>query len=407
MTQRLVIIGGGQAAAQLILSSRRSGFDDPITLVAGEPHLPYQRPPLSKKYLAGEVPVDRLYLRPERFYAEHGVELELGAQAARIDAAKRCVELEDGRKVAYERLVLATGARPRRLSVAGAQMPGVHYVRTLADVDAIRDCIASPARIVIVGAGYIGLEVAAVCRSLGHEVTILEAAPRILGRVVCEQTAAFYHDYHVRRGVRIECNTAITEFLGQGRVSSVKTQAGTEFPADCVIVGIGVEPNDDLARALGLDCDNGILVDPSARTAEDTILAIGDCANYPHAWAESRIRLESVHNAIELGKAAAATLVGVPKSFDEVPWFWSDQYDLKLQIVGLGTGHDETVVRGRLEDNRFAVYYLREGRVVAVDAINSPKDFIDAKQLLVLKPEIPASAIADVGVDLKDYLPRR
>jgi 3-phenylpropionate/trans-cinnamate dioxygenase ferredoxin reductase component len=407
MTERLVIVGGGQAAAQLIQSSRRFGFDGPITLVAGEPHVPYQRPPLSKKYLAGELACERLYLRPERFYGEHGVELALGVQAVAIDPARRLVELADGRQLPFERLVLATGARPRRLSITGADLPGVHYLRTLADVDAIRARIDASSRIVIVGAGYIGLEVAAVCRSLGHEVTILEAAPRILGRVVCEKTAAFFHDYHVRHGVRIECNAAIAEFVGDARVSSIKTRAGAQLPADCVIVGIGVEPNDDLARALGLECDNGIVVDPRTCTTDDSILAIGDCASYPHAWAESRIRLESVHNAIELGKTAAATVVGTPKAFDEVPWFWSDQYDLKLQIAGLGANDDETVVRGRPEENRFAVYYLRDGRVVAVDAVNSPKDFIDAKQLLAAKPKIPAEAIADLGIDLKDYLPQR
>lgn len=403
MTQRLVIVGGGQAAAQLIQSSRRCGFDGPITLVTDESHVPYQRPPLSKKYLAGELPVERLYLRPARFYPEHGVELELDTRAAAIDPGRKAVELDDGRRLTYDRLVLATGARPRRLAIPGSELAGVHYLRTLADVDAIRELIVTPSRIVIVGAGYVGLEVAAVCRRLGHDVTVLEAAPRILGRVVCEETARFVHEYHVRHGVQLQCGVAITAFVGDSRVTAVRAQSGKEYAADCVIIGIGIEPNLELAKNAGLTCDNGIAVDVHARTDDDAILAIGDCASYPHPWAASRIRLESVNNAIELAKAAATTMFGEPKPFDDVPWFWSDQYDLKIQIAGLSTGHDATVVRSSHEDDGLAVYYLREGRLVAIDAINSPKDFMEGKQLLVTKPRIPAAAIADADVDLKDF----
>ena len=395
MNQGLVIVGGGQAAAQLIQSSRRGGFDGSITLVADEGHVPYQRPPLSKKYLAGELGVERLYLRPPQFYKEQGIELELGARAVSIDADRHHIELADGRRLAYDRLALATGA--------GSNLEGVHYLRTLADVDAIRALVTEPARIVIVGAGYIGLEVAAVCRSLSHEVTVLEAAPRILGRVVCEETARFFHHYHTRHGVRIECNVAITEFVGDSSVTAVRTQ-DADYPADCVIVGVGVTPNVGLAADAGLTCDDGIVVAADARTDDDSILAIGDCTRYPHPWADARIRLESVHNAIELGKTAAATIAGKTAPFEDVPWFWSDQYDLKLQIVGLSTDYDETVVRGRIEEDHFAVYYLKDSRLIAVDAVNRPRDFIEAKQLLRSKPRIPTTAIADPKVSLKELL---
>jgi 3-phenylpropionate/trans-cinnamate dioxygenase ferredoxin reductase subunit len=257
---------------------------------------------------------------------------------------------------------------------------------------------------VIVGAGYIGLELAAVCTSLGHVVTVLEAAPRILGRVVCDETARFFNTLHTGNGVDIRCSAQVTEFIGSERIVAVRTDAGEEFPCDCVIVGIGVTPCTQIAEQAGLECSNGIVVDACARTPDSAIVAIGDCSNQPHPWAGKRIRLESVQNAIEQGKAAASAFFGEPKPFADVPWFWSDQYDVKLQIAGLALDYDTTVVRGDPATRSFAIYYLNAGRLTAVDAVNSPRDFLDAKRLLALRTELAPSAIADSGCDLKGFL---
>jgi 3-phenylpropionate/trans-cinnamate dioxygenase ferredoxin reductase subunit len=403
MSEHLVVIGGGQAAAQLIQSSRQHGFDGAITLIGAENYLPYQRPPLSKKYLAGEVPRERLYLKPQQFYADREVELLLGTQAETLDLGARRVGLADGSSIAYDRLALATGAAPRRLVIPGAQLPGVHYLRTIADVDAIAAALTRPARLVIVGAGYIGLELAAVCTSLGHDVTVLETAPRILGRVVCETTAQFFTALHESRGVTIHCGASVTEFVGSTHVEAVRTDAGTRYECDCVIVGIGVMPSTALAEQAGLECANGIVVDACARTADPSVVALGDCSSQPHPWVGRRVRLESVQNAIEQGKAAAAALFAEPKPFADVPWFWSDQYDIKLQIAGLALDYDQTVVRGDPATRSFAVYYLDRGRLTAVDAVNSPRDFLEAKRLLAGRAELPPEAIADTSRDLREF----
>ncbi len=400
MQTDLVIVGGGQAAGQTIQSARQLGFAGRITLIGEEPHLPYQRPPLSKKFLAGEVTRERLYLRPGSFYDKQGVELMLDSRAAELDLARRRVRLEDGRVVDYGRLVLATGSRVRRLELPGAELPGIHYLRTLDDVEGIAAELEAGNKLVVVGAGYIGLEVAAVANGLGLDVTVVEAADRVLSRVVCPEVAAAYAGYHTEAGVELVCGTGVTGFAGSRRVAAVELSSGQRIDCDQVVVGIGIVPNEELAARAGLDCDDGILVDECARTADGHVLAAGDCTRHPHVAVAGAVRLESVHNAIEQGKSAGHAVAGAPRPFTDVPWFWSDQYDLKLQIAGLAQAYDDVVLRGDAAARRFAAYYLEAGRVVAVDAVNSPREFMNAKKLIAAGAELTPAQIGDAELDL-------
>ena len=404
MKERLVVIGGGQAAVQAIHSLRQGGFAGGIALVGDEPHVPYQRPPLSKKYLAGALERGRLHLRPESFYAAREVDLHLGARAEELDVEAGRVRLADGRVLTYDRLLLATGSRPRRLTVPGADLRGIHYVRTIDDVDRIRAELKPGAKLVIVGAGYIGLEIAAVMAELGFDVTVLEAAERILSRVMCAETAQFFADYHATRGVRIRCATQVAEFCGRESVTDVVSSGGQSFPCEVVIVGIGIVPNVELAARAGLPCENGIRVDACARTRDPRIVAAGDCTNQPHPFVGRNVRLESVNNAIEQAKAAASSLLGLEQPFADVPWFWSDQYDLKLQIAGLAIDYDRVVQRGDLQSRSFAMYYLRQKQLIAIDAVNSPHDFMHGKKLLASRIEVPTEMLADVEADLTRLL---
>jgi 3-phenylpropionate/trans-cinnamate dioxygenase ferredoxin reductase subunit len=400
MAEHLVIIGGGQAAAQAVQSLRQQNFAGPITLVSDEPYPPYQRPPLSKKYLAGEIGRERLFLRPAAFYAEKGVTLEQGCRAEELDLAAHKVRLSDGRTLAYDRLLLALGSRVRRLDAPGIALPGVHYLRTIADADAITAALPSGARAVLVGAGYIGLEVAATLRQRGVDVTVLEALERVLTRAVSPEISAFYDASHRAAGVTIRYRAAVKALHGTTRVTVVETADGTRFDCDVVIVGIGVVPNVELAAAAGLACDNGIVVDEFARTADPHVVAAGDCTNHPHPLLGRRIRLESVPNAVHQAKVAAATLLGAPVAYSETPWFWSDQYDLKLQIVGLSTGYDEVVLRGDPATRSFAAFYLGGGQLLAVDAVNSPREFAAGKKLVAHRARIPAATLRDASIDL-------
>ena len=400
MNDHLVIVGGGQAAAQAVQSLRQQSFAGAITLLSDEPYPPYQRPPLSKKYFAGELARERLMLRPAAFYAEKGVALELGARVEELEPAARRVRLRDGRTLAYDRLLLATGSRARALPVPGVDLAGVHYFRTITDVDSILASLTPGARVLLVGAGYIGLEVAASARQRGFDVMVLEAAERVMSRTVSAEVSAFYDACHRAAGVTIHCGAGVKAFLGGDRVTAVETSDGRKFACDVAIVGIGIEPNVELAARAGLECSNGIVVDEFARTADPNIVAAGDCTNHPLPLLERRVRLESVPNAIHQAKVAAATLLGSPSPYSEVPWFWSDQYDLKLQIAGLSTGYDEVVLRGDPATRSFAAFYLRAGQLLAVDAINSPKEFIAGKKLVAGRARIAPDVLRDPKTDL-------
>ena len=400
MREHLVIVGGGQAAVQVVQSVRQNGFDGNVTLIGEESDPPYQRPPLSKKYLAGALARERLYLKPESFYESRGVELLLGLRAVELELGRRRIRLNDDRTLSYDSLVLATGSLVRRTGLPGDELEGVHYVRKIGDIDAIAASFRPGAKLVIVGAGYIGLEVAAVAIERGLDVTVLEAFERVLARVVCAEVSGFFHSRHTEAGVRIVCSAKVAAFVGTDRVEAVETAAGNRFPCDLAIVGIGVLPNVELAQSAGLECDNGIRVDACARTDEPGVVAAGDCTNHPHPFVGRNIRLESVHNAIEQAKAAASSLTGTPREFADIPWFWSDQYDIKLQIAGLALEYDEVAIRGDMNERRFAAYYLLNGRPVAIDAVNSPRDFINGKKLLASRVRLSALEIADPAVDL-------
>jgi len=403
--ERIVIAGGGQAAAQAIDTLRRKGFTGTLVLIGEEPWLPYQRPPLSKKYLAGALERERLLLRPAHFYESHSIETRLGRRVEEISRREQRLRLDDGSTIAYDALLIATGSRPRQLAAPGTELDGVHLLRTIADVERIRAGWASGKRLVIVGGGYIGLEVAATARELGLEVTVLEMAGRVMNRVVCPEISAFYESEHTRHGVRILCNSkvrALAGVPGSTRVRAVVTADGEEHAADCVVIGCGAVPADELAVTAGLPCENGVLVDDRCRTPDPAIYAAGDCSNHPSLRYGRRVRLESVDNAFEQGASAALNMLGLEIAHDKVPWFWSDQYDLKLIIVGVSQGYEAVVMRGDPASHAFSACYLRGGELIAVDAVNSPKDQMAARKLIAARARPSIDRLADPGVPLKD-----
>lgn len=405
MSRSIVILGAGQAAAQTIETLRRRGHDGPITLVGDEPYLPYQRPPLSKKYFAGSLERDRLFIRHAAYYAEHRVDLRLGRRATSIDRKERRVLLDDGASLPWDSLVLATGSRARRLTVPGSELAGIHYLKTLADADCLREEARPGRRAVVVGGGYIGLEVAATCRELGVEVTVLEMADRVMSRVVCETVSRYYEAEHARHGVDIVLQTRLQEFLGDargGRVRAVLCEDGSEFPADFVVVGVGVLAEDQLARAAGIECSNGIVVDEYCRSSDPDIYAVGDCSFHPSLRYGVRVRLESVDNAFEQANSAALNILGVPTVHDKVPWFWSDQYHHKLLIVGLSQGHDRIVLRGEPARHAFSACYLRDGELIAIDTVNNARDQMAARKLIAARFRPDPARLADPAIPLKD-----
>ena len=401
MTNRVVIVGAGHAAGQLATSLAQHAYDGPITVVGNEAYLPYQRPPLSKKFLAGEMDVERLYVRPESFYEEAGIELRLETHIDSLDREAKCVQTEDGESIHYDKLVLALGSRVRRVRVDGTDLEGVHYLRSIDDVTAIREDFGKGARVVVIGAGYIGLEVAAVARQADLDVTVLEIADRVMSRVVSPEISDFYQIEHTNQGVKLRLATGVKSINGKKRVKSVTTSNGDDIPADVVVIGVGIVPNTELATAADLEVDDGIVVDERCVTSDPDIYAIGDCTLHPNAIFDRNMRLESVHNAVEQAKTAAANLCGQDERYCEVPWFWSDQYDLKLQIAGLSDGYDDVVIRGNPAERSFSCIYLREDRIIAVDAINAPRDFVHSKQLIAQQARIDTSRIADADVELR------
>ncbi len=402
MSSAIVIAGAGHAAGQTIVSLRQGGYADRIILVGEEPWLPYQRPPLSKKFLAGELDVPRLLVRHEKFYADHGIEVHLGTRVTALDAGTRRVRVSSGGELPYDRLVLATGTRVRTVTVPGHQLPGVHYLRTVDDVEQIRPAFRAGARLVIVGAGYIGLEVAAVAISRGLSVTVIEQADEVLARIEAPPVAAFLAGVHRDAGVEILCSTGLTAFQGDRRLQGVVCSDGRVIPADLAIVGIGVVPNVELAAAAGLACDNGIVVDEFCRTSDPHILAVGDCTNHPNSLLGRRVRLESVHNAQEQAKTAAETLLGRLTPYAQIPWFWSDQYDLKLQIAGFSSRAEQPVIRGDPATRSFAVFFLADGRLTSVYAINSPREFMLSKKLIAEGARPDPERLQDTTVPFRE-----
>lgn len=395
----VVIIGAGHAAGQVAASLRQDGHEGPIVLLGDEPFIPYQRPPLSKQYLSGEQAIERVYLRPQKFYDDKNITVKTAVTVTRIDRTKKTVYTASGESFSYDDLVIATGSRARKLSIEGSNLGGIHYLRTVADVDAIRSEMGSGKKLVIVGGGYIGLEVAAVAVTSGMEVHVIEMESHILQRVTTPEMSAYYHHLHTSRGVQIHTSTGVKGFTGDnGRVKGVFAGDQT-FAADVVIVGIGIIPNIELAKDAGLTCENGIVVDDHCRTSDPHIYAIGDCSNHPNPLLGRRLRLESVPNAMDQARVTSANIRGQDKVYAAIPWFWSDQYELKLQMVGFSADGNQQVLRGDKSANQFAVFYLKDGVLVAADAVNSPKEFMLCKNL-VGKP-VDAARLADPATDLK------
>jgi 3-phenylpropionate/trans-cinnamate dioxygenase ferredoxin reductase subunit len=402
------IVGAGQGGFQVASSLRQEGFGGRVVLIGDEPVLPYQRPPLSKSYLAGDSGLDELWLRPEAFYEKQRIDYLPGEAVAAIDRPGRRLRLASGRELACDHIVLATGARNRPLPVPGAELDGVMGLRTLADADALKRRLAEARDVVVIGAGFIGLEFASVAIGAGAAVHVVEVTQQPMGRVVSAPVSKFFTAAHREWGATISLGAAASRICGvAGRVAGVETTDGRRLPADLVIVCIGVVPNSELAAAAGLAVANGVAVDDGLVTDEAAILAIGDCASYPTRFAAGRVRLESVQNAVDQARCAAARIVGKPSPYDKVPWFWSDQGDLKLQIAGLVAGHDAAIVRGDPESRSFSVFCFREGRLAGVESVNRPADHIAARRILAGPPGLSPEQAADPDYDLRARAARK
>lgn len=414
-----LIVGASQAGVQLAAELRELGWDEPITLIGEESHRPYQRPPLSKRWLKSELVPGDVILRTHEWYAANGIEVIANDRVTWIarDGDRGSAVTQGGRRLEFDRLALTTGASVRRLTVPGTDFHAVHYLRDGDDAIRLEHALHDPAnrRLVIIGGGFIGLEIAAVARTMDKEVTVLEAGPRLIGRAVSEETSAFYLGAHQRRGTQVILNARITRIIGsppdaagrRSHVIGVELDDGTLVPADLVIIGIGVIPRTELALQLGLRVDGGIVVDEHAIASDGRTVAAGDCAVMPNPYPlgiGGPTRIESVNNALEQAKVAAASLIGQPRTYQSVPWFWSDQADLKLQIAGLSTGFDQVIVRGSPSEERFTVLYYRDGRLIAADCINQPAEFLAIRGALAKGLTIPAAVAADTTIPLKQLV---
>ncbi|CAG9166180.1 NAD(P)/FAD-dependent oxidoreductase [Cupriavidus pampae] len=410
----LVIIGASYAGTQLALAARANGFAGPITMIGDEPHAPYQRPPLSKGFLRDEVDASSLPLQsPERF-AEERIVLRTGVRALRIDRDARTVELSDGSAIGYDRLALTTGARCRTLLCDGAELGNVYYLRDLADARAIRDAASRARHAVVVGGGFIGLEVAAALRKLGLDVTVVEMQERLLQRAVPPLISSFLMQAHEQQGVRFRMSSRVRRLVGQATVAAVELESGEVIAADMVVAGLGVVPNVELAEACGLVVDNGIVVDAFARTSDPSIVAAGDCASYPNPWlnasgqggsANHCVRVESIQSANDLARVAAATVADRATPYDAVPWFWSDQYGYKLQMVGASAGHEQIVLRGDVASGKFTALYLRDGTLIGADSVNRPIDHMAVRRLVAARLRPDPVVLGDESIALKSLAP--
>ncbi len=406
MSGRLLVVGTGQAGVQVASSARELGWAGPITLIGREPHAPYARPPLSKAFLKGEATVESLALRTSAFYADQGIDLVLDEQIAYLDLAGEEAVSASGRRWPFDRLVLATGAEPRRLPIDGADLDGVVMLRDVRDAEILARRLATVTDLVVIGGGFIGLEVAATATASGARTSVVEAAPALMNRIVSTATAGFVESAHRAAGVRVLTGVRPRRLRGEGAVSAVVLEDGRELPAQLVLIGVGARPRDDLARAAGLACDNGIVVDEHSLASDGRTLAVGDCANLPDPspYSALRLRLESVDNAVEQAKAAATTLLGEPRLYRSVPWFWSDQGPLKLQIAGLARADDDIVIRPDGRPGRMTVLRYRGDRLVAAECVNNPADFLLLRKALGAGTWLPREKAVDSALSLKTHV---
>ncbi|WP_019528039.1 NAD(P)/FAD-dependent oxidoreductase [Dasania marina] len=405
MPKTCIIIGGSHTAAQLAPSLRQEGWEGKIIIISNESIPPYHRPPLSKDFLSGKKTAHELFIRPQEFYESSNIDLKLETTVKSIDRSNKILKLENDETLSYDKLAICTGARVRKITIPGAQLEGVQYLRTIDDVNDIKSKINKSKNIVIVGGGYIGLETAAMLHKMQLNVTVLEMAPRILARIAAPALSDFYTRIHEEQGVTIKTDVTVSALIGTESVSKVICEDGQSFDADLVIIGVGVTPNIELANEAGLEIMNGMAVNEHCQTIDPDIVSAGDCANYFNPFFQKHLRLESVANANEQAKTAAATICGKNKIYNTAPWFWSDQYDLKLQIVGLNQGYDEVVLRGNPNRGRsFAAFYLKEGTLIAADCINRPQEFMVAKKLINQQLSLPSKLLADESVTPKELL---
>ncbi len=399
----VLIVGAGHAGAQAAIALRQNKFTGSIGLLGDEPELPYERPPLSKEYLAGDKPFERLLIRNAAFWQEREVTMLAGRSVVRVDPVGHSVTTMDGETIGYGSLIWAAGGKPRRLACVGGDLVGVHTVRTRADVDRMIAELPDVRRVAVIGGGYIGLEAAAVLAKLGRQVTVLEAQDRVLARVAGEPLSRFFEDEHRAHGVELRLGVSVDAILGEDRVTGVQLASGETIPAEMAIVGIGIEPAVAPLLDAGANGGNGVAVDDQCRTSLPDVFAVGDCALHANRFAGDRlIRLESVQNANDQATVAAKTILGIDASYDAVPWFWSNQYDLKLQTVGISAGYDSTVMRGDPATRSFSVIYLRAGRVIALDCVNATKDYVQGRKLVLEAATIDPARLADSATPLKD-----
>jgi len=404
--QPIIIVGAGQAGLQVADSLRRGGYEGGLTLIGDERTLPYQRPPLSKQYISADMAPERLLFRPVDYYTKQNIEVITELHVESIDLAQKTVALSNGTREGYSKLALTTGAAVRELPVPGSDLPAVHYLRSLEDAERIRTRLHSGAcRVVAVGGGFIGLEIAASARGLGHAVTVVEALDRLMARAVSPFVSGYYADLHRNRGVDVRLNAAVAR-IEQGTDTGVELVLADEqrLPADLVIVGIGSVPHTELAESAGLVCNNGIVVDEFAQTSDPDVVSAGDCTFHRNIRYDAPHRLESVQNAVDQAKVAAATLLGQVKAYDQVPWFWSDQFDAKLQMAGSSVHHDRHVVRGDPAAGAFSAFYFSGDKLVGVDSVNRPADHLVSRKLLASGVPVPDDMIADTEQNLKTLL---
>jgi len=400
MRNDVVIIGAGHAGGMTAISLRQQKYQGSITLIGEENFLPYQRPALSKGFLAGEIEEKRLYLKSQDYFDKNNIRIIRSCKVVAIDRNNKTILLENQKQLGYEKLVIATGSIVNKLKTSSKETD-LYYLRTIRDSLKIREKLRSKNKITIIGAGYIGLEIASIATKKNLEVSVLELENRVMGRVVSAEVSDFFQKKHQSEGVEFKFNTSITDIEDRGKQKRIICSDGSFLNTDVVVIGVGIKPNIELAKSSGLTCDNGILVDDNGQTSDRHIFAVGDCTNHPNNIFKQRLRLESVQNAVEQAKSIAASIAGSHKPYQEVPWFWSDQYNIKLQIAGISQDHDHRVIRGYPEEEKFAVFYQKEKRLIAVDAINSPKEFMVGKKWIAMQAKIPFELIRNVDVDLK------
>ncbi len=403
MRNNVIIIGAGHAGAMTAISLRQQKYLGSILLIGQEEHLPYQRPPLSKGFLTDSIEEKRLYLKSTAYYENNDIEIIKNKTVSQISRNKKTIILDDQKEYPYQKLVIATGSVLNQLDLSCNEV-NLHYLRTIEDSLQIKSMLNQKQTIAIIGAGYIGLEIAAAATKKNLKTTVIEMENRVMSRSVCSETSDFFQKKHEQEGVMFKCNVSVVDVQDYNDQKQIVCKNGTVIDADGVVVGIGIKPNIELAVNSGLECDDGIIVDENGQTSDENIFAVGDCTNHPNNIFQQRLRLETVHNAVEQAKSVAASITENNKSYHQVPWFWSDQYNIKLQIAGISQDHDHRTIRGSVEQEKFAVFYQKDNQLVAVEAINSPKEFMIGKKLIEMGNETTFELIEEMNFDLKKII---